>query len=182
MKNHGIFVATETSDGIIELYDQVIETLAKHYAKNGVKLELTVSDIAPQTLTDDEVSILKSVCGEELVITPSPRFELPSDALSPDHIVYMKSSPYVGTINVSQLEVFVEKNGYTPRIIITDGGLYAVGTDQASSERALLLAQDEARISQLAEAFGGFETLSAESIHFIDTWEVEQYRRQMANV
>jgi hypothetical protein len=36
------------------------------------------------------------------------------------------------------------------------------------------------KISFLSENFGGPQSMTAEQIDFIDNWEVENYRRQMA--
>jgi len=99
--------------------------------------------------------------------------------ITPDHIVYAKSYPFVGEPTAVALDAFKAKHGYCPRIIKTDAGVYGVAADAKSAALALELAVDGAQVMQLAQAFGGLDYLSAETADFFDNWEVEKYRRSL---
>jgi hypothetical protein len=115
------------------------------------------------------------------------KYELISRPFSPDIIVYCKSNYLfigedMGTEQViSSCQQFEETHGYYPKVIIEEkGGFIAVEESERSLENVLEIFMDQMKISKLSENFGGPHFMSPEQIHFIDNWEVENYRRKVA--
>ena len=80
-----------------------------------------------------------------------------------------------------QLTAFADENGYLPHIILIRGyGLLAVGDNWQSAITSLDVFEDLMKISFFSESFGGPRFMTGEQISFIDSWEVENYRRQIA--
>jgi NAD(P)-dependent dehydrogenase (short-subunit alcohol dehydrogenase family) len=109
----------------------------------------------------------------------------------PDNIVYCKSAPLFlehggdpDTLLASfprALEVYRSQWGYAPKILLIDGiGVVAVEDTKKSAETCLDVFEDLMKVSWLSRAFGGPRFLSAQEIRFIDTWEVENYRRAVS--
>jgi hypothetical protein len=59
--------------------------------------------------------------------------------------------------------------------------VFGVGPARAVAELALELALDGALVAQLARAFGGVRFMSDRARDFIESWEVEAYRRNLAS-
>ncbi|MDT8402245.1 MAG: class II aldolase/adducin family protein [Bacteroidales bacterium] len=103
---------------------------------------------------------------------------------TPDNVVYCKSkylysSARTGKV-IADFESFKLKYGYFPRIIALEkDGLIALGPDEKSAASAMEVFQDMLKISFLSGNFNGPRFLSDEQIHFIDTWEAENYRRSI---
>ncbi len=118
-------------------------------------------------------------------------FEKISIPFTPDIIVYCKSN-YIYLQNSgtsediiaefeSALDAFVKSNGYPPKVILIQGiGMIAVGDNAAGADTILDVFEDMMQITWLSESFGGPHPMTPEQIQFIDTWEVENYRRKTA--
>jgi len=180
LKNHGVFVAAGTPERIGEIYDDIFAKLEKEYAEAGVSLSLKEHDI--ELNTGDIEAFKKTFPAAEMqAVIGTKSFVNPDGAISPDHIVYMKSFVHKGDISKKSILDFKEKNGYYPKILETPGAVYSIGPNLAGTYLALELAKDGALIKQLAGAFGGINYLDDASREFIENWEVESYRRkQMA--
>ncbi len=110
---------------------------------------------------------------------------------TPDIIVYCKSA-YLFIEDAGspesiiesfkrKLKVFVDENGYFPRIVlIKDHGLVGIGDSWKSADTSLEVFEDMMKISLCSESFGGPRFMNSEQISFIDNWEVENYRRTVA--
>ena len=180
LKNHGVFVAGDTPEKILAVYDDIFAKLEKEYAEAGVSLTLEEHDIE---LNPKDTEVFKKTFPTEEMqaVIGTKSFDNPDGAISPDHIVYMKSFVHKGDISEQSILDFKEKNGYYPKILETPGIVYSIGLNLAGTYLALELAKDGALIKQLAEAFGGINYLDDASREFIENWEVESYRRkQMA--
>jgi rhamnose utilization protein RhaD (predicted bifunctional aldolase and dehydrogenase) len=106
-------------------------------------------------------------------------------AFTPDQIVYCKayymfceSDPDL--IYEEYLE-FERGHGYPPRVIaIKNRGVVCVEENEKSVETVYEVYLDMLKIAWLAENFGGAKPMTDKQITFIDTWEVENYRRKIA--
>jgi hypothetical protein len=67
-----------------------------------------------------------------------------------------------------------------PRIISCEAGVFGIGTSEKNAHTALIQAQDGALVEQCAQAFGGVLYMTDRARDFIDNWEVEAYRRSVA--
>ena len=119
--------------------------------------------------------------GDAAYVCCSDPFEIAAGPITPDHIVYHKAFPYVGSLRPEGIFDFKKRRGYNPKIIKTKVGVYAAAADERGAELAFELAMDGAQIMNLAEAFGGIEYMSDDAAYFIDNWEVEAYRRSQVS-
>jgi len=118
-------------------------------------------------------------------------FQKISKPFTPDIIVYCKSN-YIYSEGKgspeeileglqSRIDAFKKEFEYAPKVILIKGlGMVAVGDNAGGTEIILDVFEDFLKISWLSESFGGPHFMGAEDIRFIDTWEVENYRRKTA--
>ena len=200
LQNHGIFVAADSVDEIGTIYSDVFAKL-----NSGLKVELSeevlpirddIAEFVPairMMVSEEEIKALK--LRNNAVIAQFAKdakaFEKVARPFTPDLIVYCKSK-YVfieNTENVDELlaeakekiTAFILANGFAPKVILLKGiGLLAVGDHAAQCNTILDVYEDAMKISAYSESFGGQHFMTAEQIAFIDTWEVENYRRKIA--
>ncbi|MDO4259451.1 MAG: class II aldolase/adducin family protein [Actinomycetaceae bacterium] len=107
--------------------------------------------------------------------------------LIPDQIVYSGSFPVV--INTSEdcdhIPLAVENHrsvhGRDPIIAIVPGaGVIAAGTSQSAADNALATYLDALRVARDADRIGQVRVMTERERHFIENWEAEAYRRQVA--
>jgi len=177
LKNHGLIVSSDSTVRMRQLHADVMDILRQEYAKAGVTDRLVTGDAADSVRTDAETAEIKKLLGDHAAcVVSSVSFEVVEGPITPDHIVYSKSFPYVGELDNRLLDEFRSTHGYAPNVIKTSAGVYGVGPDTRSAELALELAVDGAQVNQLAGAFGGLDYLAAETAAFFDNWEAETYR------
>ncbi len=177
LKNHGIFVAGDTSGQIEEIYENIFNTLSDEYKDAGVPL--TLHESQSYSLPKDIIAIKASLSPEDAhtIIGTTP-FDVASQPLTPDHIVYMKAFAHTGDISKGSISTFKAEKGYTPKVFVTNDAVYAAGTSPQNASLVLELAKDGALVKQLTKAFGGPEYMTACASDFIENWEVESYRRK----
>ena len=177
LKNHGVFVAGDTPENIEEIYDDIFAKLEAEYAEANVSLSLKEQDVE---LNPQDIEAFKKAfpADEMQAVISSKSFVNADEAISPDHIVYMKSFVHKGDISEQSILAFKDANGYFPKILETPGVVYSIGPNLAGAYLALELAKDAALIKQLSEAFGGINYLDDAARDFIENWEVESYRRK----
>ncbi len=179
LENHGVFIAGDDPDSIAATYDRVISALQKAYAVAEVSTQTSLVQTAE--VAEADRALLQSVLGEDATfVVAGAGFTPASGPLTPDHIVYAKSYPYVGDLTEGDLRAFVAKHGYAPRVVATDQAVYGLGRSAKAAELALAFAEDAARIVQLAEAFGGVQWMTDAARAFIENWEVESYRSKVS--
>jgi rhamnose utilization protein RhaD (predicted bifunctional aldolase and dehydrogenase) len=110
---------------------------------------------------------------------------------SPDIIVYCKSKYlYIDDVETpestiaqfkSKFESFVAENGYQPKVVFIKGiGMLSIGDNAAQAQHHQRGIRRCHEISWLSESFGGQHFMTPAQINFIDTWEVENYRRKVS--
>ncbi len=186
LDNHGVIVADDEAEGVRATFGNLMGTLAAEYEKAGVPTELRQGPAPPDVdARRTESAIRESVGADDAgAVTWSGPFVgsegTPEGPVSPDHICYAKAWYLVGEPTKGAVAEFIEKRGYPPRVVVLPEAVFGVGTNEDTARLALLFAQDAARVRQLAGAFGGVEYLDKRSADFIDNWEVEAYRRRLA--
>jgi len=106
-------------------------------------------------------------------------------AFTPDHIVYCKSR-YLFVedeqeLKREKLEDFEGKYGFYPKIIGVKGKGLIIADDSESSINIILeLITNMMKISFYARSFGGSKPMTDKQIAFIENWEAENYRKQIA--
>ena len=200
LENHGVFVSADTTAEIADIYSGIIDTLEKRVEPlpDTAPLPLTGSarEILPAVRMIFSEESLKTLCTRNSKLIShfsqgEEHFGKVSAPFTPDIIVYCRSAYLYINETASPEKViesirrklagFLESNGYYPQIlVIKDIGLLAVGDNWRSAKTSLDVFEDLMKISWFTGSFGGPRFMTAGQIEFIDKWEVENYRRQVA--
>ncbi len=113
--------------------------------------------------------------------------------LSPDQIVYCNSFPlWFEAVDgegdaalLGQLRAAVAdhraRTGFPPKQVVVPGvGVFCAGDDVAGATNCRLVYLDAMRVMTGAARLGGVQALSEGHRRFIENWEVEAYRKQIA--
>ncbi|MDR2394977.1 MAG: class II aldolase/adducin family protein [Treponema sp.] len=208
LQNHGVFVGADSVEGIHEGYQYIMDTLrvciqeepdcGDSVSSYGVSPDIAclLQELANKTAPPGSASF-------QVYFERNPRFSrFVRDAssfallvlpLTPDHIVYAGSDPlfipvrHQGGPGLTLLiqeawEQHLDKTGRIPKIAVVQGlGVFGIGTGEKAACRALELFTDAIKVTVYAQVFGGVCGMSRDAIHFINTWEVEQYRSRVAD-
>jgi rhamnose utilization protein RhaD (predicted bifunctional aldolase and dehydrogenase)/NAD(P)-dependent dehydrogenase (short-subunit alcohol dehydrogenase family) len=200
LQNHGIFVSADTTGEINKIYEEVFAKLGETVTREVPSGDLPVGDLSADILPALRMMLSKGgektlrVRNNALVehFTASfDSYQKISKPFTPDIIVYCKSNYIYSQAKGrpeeiledlrTRIETFEEEFEYAPKLILIKGlGMVGVGDNAAGSDIILDVFEDMMKISWLSESFGGPHFLSPEDIRFIDTWEVENYRRKTA--
>lgn len=124
--------------------------------------------------------------------SPTGRAFLAGGPLIPDQIVYAGSWPLVVEAEaadaegarervVAGLAAFEARHGVAPIITVVPGlGLFATGERLAQAETARDVFLDMLGVGERAARLGGVRHMSDAERGFIEDWEAEAYRRQVA--
>lgn len=199
LQNHGIFVGADSIDTIKAIYTNILGKLEAALIEKLPTGERTtcdcVQEIVPairMMVSREGLKTLKVVNNEliEYFTASATHFAKISKPFSPDIIVYCKSNYiYIDCEGKEailaeaqkQIDAYVTKYGYTPKVILVKGiGLIAVGDNAAGCDIILDVYQDEMKVAFLAQSFGGEHHMTQAQMDFIDNWEVENYRRKVS--
>ncbi|MFB6317211.1 SDR family NAD(P)-dependent oxidoreductase [Saccharicrinis sp. FJH54] len=200
LQNHGVFVAADTTDEVKSIYDDIFSKV-KAQIKEALPEEVLpvkegVSEFIPalrMLVSDDKVKTLKVRRNKltEHFASNAENFDKISKPFTPDIIVYCKSN-YIYLENTEsaaaliaefqqKYEVFQKEQTHEPKVVvIKDYGIAAIAETAAQTNIILDVFEDMLKIGWISESFGGPHAMTAEQIQFIDTWEVENYRRKVA--
>jgi NAD(P)-dependent dehydrogenase (short-subunit alcohol dehydrogenase family)/rhamnose utilization protein RhaD (predicted bifunctional aldolase and dehydrogenase) len=200
LQNHGIFVGADTISDIRKIYDGIFETLGQFALdlplQEYEEVDQELLDILPalrMRLSDEGLKTLRlrnSQLDEHFAASPE-NFKKISLPFTPDIIVYCKSR-YIYLENKGtaeeladelnkRVDEFMDSNGYLPKVVLIRGlGLISAGENATDADTILDVFEDMMQIAWLSECFGGPHPMTPEQIRFIDTWEVENYRRKTA--
>lgn len=183
LKNHGVFVAADTSEDIRRLYADIRSKLEAQYKQAGIPETIEIAPLpAEQEIETAKQMIHDAMQNAGLCSAVSGHFDYPAGPISPDHIVYSKSVPFVGKPTAGAVKEFKAKHGYMPQVMAFNDMVFGVSENQKGAALALELAQDGALVQKLAAAFGGIDFMTDRAREFIENWEVESYRKkQMEN-
>jgi len=193
LQNHGIFVGADRPEEIRNLYEDVGSAIRK-----GKQLDLPDSAFEP--CDSDTVVHLSGLYREAGWMCRGYRsrlidhftsgvevFRKVSRPFTPDIIVYCKSHYLVLEPDLSREDLeekvaaFRKHHGYLPKVILEEaGGLFVAGASGKDLKTVLEVYNNMMQISYLSEQFGGPHAMTDQQIAFIDSWEVENYRRKVA--
>jgi rhamnose utilization protein RhaD (predicted bifunctional aldolase and dehydrogenase) len=177
LKNHGVFVAADTPEDIRRLYEKMMSGLKSLYEKTNISTELETSPRPDDKwLALAKTKISDAMQTPAVFIIESGLFEFAEGPVSPDHIVYSKSYPFVGEPTPETFAAFKQKHGYWPQIVVYERAVFGVAATPKKAALALELAKDGALVKKLAAAFGGIDYMTDRARQFIENWEVESYR------
>ncbi len=192
IENHGIFVSAESCGEIKNIYGNIENTIL-----NEVKSDLPANKIQSfhtdaRRIAVEVINNTKACCtgtiSSDLIsefVRDKESFREIEKAFTPDHIVYCKSR-YLLVDDSEEQEVvkeiteFNKKYGYYPKIIaVKNKGLLIIEESESALEVVKELILNMMKISYYARSFGGSKPLSEGHIEFIESWEAENYRKQM---
>lgn len=185
LENHGIFVGSQTIEGIEELYRSVMERIESEGVRQpdftavpsdqgraGAIREALEAETGTKTLFAANVE-------SQRFLADVHAFWPVSSSFTPDHIVYAGFKPlWVAEQDdpVAAYRAFVAEHGEGAKIICVQNlGIFSIG------EKPLPLFFDTMAIAVYSEHFGGPKFMSDSMIQFIRTWEVERYRSKVAS-
>jgi NAD(P)-dependent dehydrogenase (short-subunit alcohol dehydrogenase family)/rhamnose utilization protein RhaD (predicted bifunctional aldolase and dehydrogenase) len=200
LENHGVFVGGFSIGEIRKSYEQIEKVLKKACKKilpaGNLPLSKKINDILPAVrmlFTENRTKVIR-IRHNKLIANyyrNRDAFEEVRFPLTPDIIVYTKSKYlYVEEVGSpesiisairKQLRDFLEEKGFMPVILLVKNlGLIAVEDSWTSCGIALDIFEDLMKICYYSQNFGGPKSLSGKDIRFIETWEVENYRKQIS--
>ncbi len=202
LQNHGIFVAADTVAEIDRIYDSIMSSLetipgslkkcpeeesaASESASSVVESIPAIRQILSRggrglktlKVTSDELALYFAESKENFAKVAVP--------FTPDIIVYCKSHYiWLEDADIAKaekaIEEYIAKYGHTPKVILIKGiGLVAVGDNAKNAGIITEVFCDAMKVACGAQAFGGQHGMEPAWVNFIDTWEVENYRRKVA--
>lgn len=200
MANHGMIVGGDTLDEVRQRLSDVIATI------ESVTSKATEPFGPPVTLVDNE-SLIRIIAPVLRNFAPIVSFSDSASALliagsrdgtdavqagplTPDQIVYCDSFPMVfapreGADVVSDLMKAVsahrEKTGSVPKVVIVKGlGLFMLGDTWSAAETTRAVFEDAVQVMARANALGSISHLEGRNREFIERWEAEAYRKNVA--
>ena len=202
LQNHGIFVAADTVAEIDKIYDTIMSEL------ESIPSSLKKCFAGDCSSSDSASSVVESIPAIRQILSRGGRglktLKVTSDELAlhfaeskenfakvavpftPDIIVYCKSH-YIWLEDTDlakaekAIEEYIAKYGHTPKVILIKGiGLVAVGDNAKNAGIITEVFCDAMKVACGAQAFGGHHGMEPAWVNFIDTWEVENYRRKVA--
>lgn len=193
LENHGIFVSSSTIEEIKSIYAE-IEKKILNYAKLSLPADLASSFELEnlQSLSGiykPEMNVVIKTYTNDIIldfVKDEKSFSDIATAFTPDHIVYCKSKYlFLDTFNAQstgeEVQSFANQYGFMPRIIgVKNKGLIIAGDSEKSVGIILELILNMIKISWLARSFNGSKPMTEQQIAFIENWEVENYRKKMA--
>lgn len=193
LQNHGVFVGADTPQEIEAIYDGIIGRLEGR-VKALPEGESPVCDCVTEVLPVIRQVLSRGGRGlKTLQVTSNALTDwalenpgLVKVPFTPDIIVYCKSEYLVLEADVTeaekQIEAYVERRGHTPKVLLVKGiGLIAVGDHAKNAGIITEVFLDAIKVAWYAASFGGAHGMEPSWIRFIDTWEVENYRRKVAS-
>ena len=202
LQNHGIFVAADTVAEIDKIYDTIMSEL------ESIPSSLKKCFAGDCSSSDSASSVVESIPAIRQILSRGGRglktLKVTSDELAlyfaeskenfakvavpftPDIIVYCKSHYiWLEDADIAKaekaIEEYIAKYGHTPKVILIKGiGLVAVGDNAKNAGIITEVFCDAMKVACGAQAFGGQHGMEPAWVNFIDTWEVENYRRKVA--
>ena len=185
LENHGIFVGSDTIEGIEGIYEEVMNTIETAVERKPDFTPVAYDEGAVASIT----AVLEGASGQKVLFETNAEvrsflanansFGPVASSFTPDHIVYAGFKPlWVGEGEnlLDAYHAYEREHGSAAKIICVEGlGFFSIG------EKPLPLFLDTVAIAVYSESFGGPKFMSEEMIDFIRNWEVERYRSQVAS-
>lgn len=190
LQNHGIFVAGNDLDAIRKIYRGISEQIRAKIKSSlpgtdpGIISSLSITGYLEET-TGLIARAYTNELIQEFVGDENTFYRNCGTAFTPDNIVYCKahylfSEPDKETL-LRYVTNFRNSFGYLPKVIaVRNTGIICLEENIHSVQTAFEIFLDMLKISWYSRSFGGPNFMTDRQIEFIDTWEVENYRRKIA--
>ena len=200
IQNHGVFVAANTVDEIVGLYSGIEAGISSFISEwpdiKPVEVSGKLVDAVPAVrmiLSPDQVKVArvfnnpllmqltanaKSFSGIALPFTPDQMVYCLSE------YIYIENSESTASILAEVEEkasLFLKRKGVMPKVIFVKSEGVIVADDSAMALDYLHdLVLDFCQIAVLADNFGGPHPMTPPQVEFIESWEVENYRKKVS--
>ncbi len=183
LANHGLIVSGDTIDEVrVESY-RIQGRVEAALAEANAPLK-TLAESFRSALGAAHVAVDTGALAASFPAQPDGGAFLTAGPLIPDQIVYAGSFPLVlsaGADVATELAGFRSKYGKDPVVAVVPGrGAAAVGDSDKSARTALEVYVDALLVARAANQLGRVRALDAREYGFIEDWESEAYRKQMA--
>lgn len=200
IQNHGLFVAADTIAEIDQLTMQVLATIKERIPALPPREPLEVSPLMSlilpavrMILANDTPGVARAFHHRALApfITGAGAFSLISTPFTPDQMVYC-GAEYLFIENCQSPEAAIEetrakvqefrnRKGFPPKVIFfREAGVIISEETPAALETLEALVLDFTMIALLSRHFGGPHPMTPSQIAFIESWEVENYRKKVS--
>ncbi len=200
LQNHGIFVGANSTEEIKSIYTDILEKIKgnihadieKPLLETRFAFDEGVSKYIVKLLTAKKIGYVKITDSSMIqnIFYMEDGLKNVSKPFIPDQIVYCKSN-YIFIDEddenklidklVIEYDSFFTKNAYAPKVIVIKGiGLVAFGSSENDCNIITDVFEDAIKIAAISKSFGGPHPMTDEQIHFIENWEVENYRRKIS--
>jgi len=189
MGDHGIIVTSDTIDEVAEVCERVMGTVREAIEKSGIaigssgraaaRIKIVTYDAAPGA-----ADYLESEDGTNAVA---------GGPMTPDQIVYSGSFPLlfdppidtpiedIPALLADALDANTAEHGTPPIVTVVPGlGIFAAGDTWKAVDTARHIYLDCLRVYEAADSLGRVRALSDDERGFIESWEVEAYRKNAA--
>ncbi len=201
IQNHGIFVAANSIDEIHGLYAGVESNLKSTFEIFPEAKEIPVSakfnEVLPAVrmlLSEEKLKVCTAFNSSwiQRFIKDRASFDAGiAKPFNPDQMVYcgpeylfVENNTSAETITVeaeTKIADFKTRKGTPPKVIFIQNEGVIVAEDSPASVQYLQdIVNDFCRIGTFAENFGGPHPLTPEQTAFIESWEVEHYRKKVS--
>ena len=199
IRNHGIFVAADSTDEIKKLYEDVTGRIKgcipEFHDTENFPVSSKLANALPairMLFSESDLKIVSAFNTSWIDPFLENREIFEANAGRPFDLVQMvyclSEYPFIeGSSNTEDIvrqvgekaKEFKQRNGIFPRVFFIQGeGAIVSGDSAALVEYMKLIVNDFCRISNLSRNFGGPHPLTESEIRFLKKWEVENYRPQ----
>jgi rhamnose utilization protein RhaD (predicted bifunctional aldolase and dehydrogenase) len=210
LQNHGLFICGSSDWEICRNIDHVISTIRRSHHLSDTKPGKAAAMMPPVRRKAIKQALLNAAAepgSKPVVLHDSSPLVLnfiedkaniravKAGPLTPDQIVYCRSFPMIlekplsftpDNITLTVKKAFAAyKSQYSgkPIIILAKGaGMFVLSDSEKSANTARLLYVDAIKTMLGARRLCGIHPMPAARRIFIETWEAEAYRRQIANM
>jgi NAD(P)-dependent dehydrogenase (short-subunit alcohol dehydrogenase family)/rhamnose utilization protein RhaD (predicted bifunctional aldolase and dehydrogenase) len=200
LRNHGIIAAGDTAQAVIDLVDDATRRIQAAIearperptqagdAEQAAQLVRQVAPVLRGLLPGAYLPIVSADTSDLARRTTADAPLVVGGPLIPDQIVYAGSLPAVldGQGELADqarraVDDFQRVHGHAPQVVVAPGqAVFAAGVDQASAANALAVFTDQLRVARDADRLGAVQVMNPAQRGFIETWEAEAYRQQVA--
>ena len=207
LENHGLFVSSEDQQRSVDLTKALVDEADKlyHKARKAVAAEEKRQvNVSADDLTETVLAVRRALvqAGSETTLVQitsdatTARLLERKDAASilkinntPDAVVYCLAYPVILPASKPQAKAgqavaeFIATHGQPPRTILVPGhGFLVVGDSQKALATTAVVYKAQLEVVERTLAFGGPKPFKTAQADYINNWEVEAYRRQLARI
>ncbi|HLF35839.1 MAG TPA: class II aldolase/adducin family protein [Cyclobacteriaceae bacterium] len=197
LQNHGVFVSAGQVNEIKSIYEMIFTRIRK-LIRNELKITAKsfrydrMADLIHifRQLNDDGALAYKTRNNSMVSYFTSGLVHagLIANPFIPDQIVYCRTHPHWLRASEksdlkkieTKLRRYKQDNGFLPRIVLIENeGMMGFEISEQSAGLVLDVFEDAMKIAYYSMNFGGPHFMTHRQISFIESWEVENYRRNL---